>query len=960
MSVALLFWGDELTANTLPISQYNTTDGLPSSETYSIYQDSKFRYWICTDNGVSLFDGNTFTNFSLDHGLPTNTVFSSFENKNDGRMWFITYGLGLCYYDEGTGKFKPPPFNNKLIKLFNKKFINACQFDKDNNLWISYHDIHLLKVDTKGHITIYPLNPKKEVSGIEITLLEDLQLVRNIEGLLPNSNSNYSIRAIGNRLILNGNFTFNIATPKLLKIDKTTLVMSFLDELLLINSSRSILVKKLPSKILSFIRDKKNNIWLGTEKNGIFILHNSNFSSQPINLPEHKDLTISSLLQDNDGKIWFTTLTSGIFCISNTGINNFLIGKKVQKIAFDKNSLSLITPAGKVYISQKDTFKFKLYAYSDEIKQIKRGPDNKVYICQVVYNKNIPLKLDIKNIAAFTIEFFEKSIVIAGKTNLVTYNYAHQLQKKYDIPSPIFEICRLDDRRLLVGCLNGLYIFSEEGFTLVNGPSWLKTVRVNSIVNYNNQHYILTDGNGILVYQHGKIKPVIQKAGFAVNSVNCIAFENDTTLWIGSSNGLIKGGLNKNGELTLYSKLTINDGLPSNEINDLQINLDKVLVATNNGLSVFNKNLEQTHKIVPLFISAVLGNFKDTLFYGYSRIIDLDLGEKWRNLYIRFSTTRDKTHALFGQLTYRLYKDNALINNWTKISDNNVQFTNLEPGAYTFEVRTTDLVSNDFFISNVNFKINPTFFERIWVRVFFITLIIFIILFGIWILVNKIRYDSDVKRKMIKAEINSLRNQMNPHFIFNALNSIQYFIFENNQEKAAKFLSKFANLIRKSLELSKLNFISIRSEINFIEEYLAIEKLRFNDKFNYTIEVDPNLEIDSFFIPPLLMQPLIENSIKHGFNNKKDEGLIQIKLYIEEKDLLTYAVIDNGKGMEAKMVENPPEHKTSLSHEILKERFILLRKDYARNKRIGMSIRNHVFEEKYGTEIILKLPIKHD
>jgi len=895
----------------------------------------------------------------VDDGLPTNTIFSSFENKNDGRMWFITYGFGLVYYDEVIGKFKCPAFNQHLIRLFNKKFINSCQFDKDNTLWITYHYVDHLKVDKDGKITIYSQKETVENSGFEIIQEKDITLVRNIYGIKPIAQSSYSRTNKGNKTVISGNITYNMTGSKLLRLNDSTLVLSYSNELLLINGSDKIKVKKMPSKVLTLILDKENNIWMGTEKDGIYIIYNSDFNSEPVSIHKNGNMPVSSILQDGHGKIWFTTLTNGIYSISNSGIRNFQVNKKIQKIFNDKNGLTLISSSGTIYRSMNDTFRFIKNDNPSELKEIKRGPDQKLYLCKVVYNKYIPQKLDIKNIAANTIEFFEKTIVIGGKTNLVKYNYDHKFIKKYDIPSPIFKICKVDSNKLLTGCLNGLYLFWNEKFTPVKGPDWLKSTRINNIINHKDKYYILTDGKGILVYQKGKLTQVIQRKGLPLSSVNCMAFENDSIIWIGASQGILKVKIDQKAIITLLSKLTVNDGLPSNEINDIIIISEKLLVATNNGLSVFNKKLKQTHKILPLFISTILGNFKDTLFYGYSRDITLDIDKKWRNLYIKFSINRDKSNGLFGQINYRLLKDRSIINDWTKISDNNVQFTNLEPGNYKFEIRTFDDILSEYYISILSFRIQPHFTEIIWVRALFLGFIFVLLAIGIWLLINKIRYDSEIKRKMIIAEINSLRNQMNPHFIFNALNSVQYFIFENNQEQAAKFLSKFATLIRKSLEFSKLNFISIRAEINFIEEYLEIEKLRFNNKFNYTIELDPALNIDHFFIPPLLMHPLIENSIKHGFNEKTENGKIWIKLSIEEKDLLTYSVKDNGKGIKASTnIQNG--YKTSLSHEILKERFILLQKDFGKNKLIGMTVHNMIFENSYGTEIILKLPIKYD
>src|SRR5262249_9706813 len=139
--------------------------------------------------------------------------------------------------------------------------------------------------------------------------------------------------------------------------------------------------------------------------------------------------------------------------------------------------------------------------------------------------------------------------------------------------------------------------------------------------------------------------------------------------------------------------------------------------------------------------------------------------------------------------------------------------------------------------------------------------------------------------------------QMNPHFIFNSLNSIQNFILDRDVEGANAYLTNFASLIRQTLENSMNSLITVASEIQYIETYLRLEKLRFRDKFDYRIQVDDAIDQNNTLLPGMLLQPYIENSIRHGIQHRKDnQGLVLITISKTTGNLVLYTIKDNGVG----------------------------------------------------------------
>lgn len=178
-----------------------------------------------------------------------------------------------------------------------------------------------------------------------------------------------------------------------------------------------------------------------------------------------------------------------------------------------------------------------------------------------------------------------------------------------------------------------------------------------------------------------------------------------------------------------------------------------------------------------------------------------------------------------------------------------------------------------------------------------------------------------MQKKMAEYQLNALRSQMNPHFVFNSLAAIQYYINDNDFITSEKYLVKFSSLIRRFFELSQQETISILEEIELLTNYLDIEKLRFKDKFSYTFKIDPSLDTAILYLPTMLLQPVVENAVNHGIFNKKSNGEIQVLFSRKRKDVLIVEIIDNGVGF-ARTTKNKKRKKTSTS--VVKERLRIL------------------------------------
>ena len=202
--------------------------------------------------------------------------------------------------------------------------------------------------------------------------------------------------------------------------------------------------------------------------------------------------------------------------------------------------------------------------------------------------------------------------------------------------------------------------------------------------------------------------------------------------------------------------------------------------------------------------------------------------------------------------------------------------------------------------------------------------------------------------------LKSLRSQMNPHFIFNALNSVNHFVAKNDERAANKFLAEFSRLMRLVLEHSQEDFISLETEKEILSLYIKLEHYRFRDKFEYQFIIDESIDLETHQIPPMLLQPYIENAIWHGLRYKEDKGELIVKI-TKENEAIVVSISDNGIGREASFKEKTKHQKThnSIGLKNIKERLVLLNKVYNLNYTTSISDLN--LENKSGTLVELKL-----
>jgi hypothetical protein len=356
------------------------------------------------------------------------------------------------------------------------------------------------------------------------------------------------------------------------------------------------------------------------------------------------------------------------------------------------------------------------------------------------------------------------------------------------------------------------------------------------------------------------------------------------------------------------------------------------------------KGFEQKARAAKVLVSAVLNNgnlleVADTLS---------SLNPSKNNITFVYSSIDFQSRDLVYR--FRLKPED----NWTETRNRRLEFSSLSPGDYTFEISAKSNNADWSDPTKIKFKLEEHFWQHNW----FILVLLIAASFSFYkiaVVITKWQKNQEQKQLVLKHKIlileqRALQAMMNPHFIFNVMNSIQHYINTKNTSSANRILTGFARLIRKNLEICTKSFITLEEELEYLSLYLGLEKTRFGDKFNYQIEIDPSIDKEEIFIPSMLLQPYIENAIWHGLMPKEDGGIIEISMNIVDQELLI-SITDDGIGIENSIRTKRGSH-SSKGMSLTQERVNLLNQIESIAIKIDISQRG-----VSGTVVTIKVPI---
>ena len=397
----------------------------------------------------------------------------------------------------------------------------------------------------------------------------------------------------------------------------------------------------------------------------------------------------------------------------------------------------------------------------------------------------------------------------------------------------------------------------------------------------------------------------LEQAVDNINSVRGFVEINDTTLFaVTARNGFYQININQE---TIESKLTPSEVLNTDVTTSNRIYKDKynnlwIPNHTSMYLLTQPQNINNEDKMVPS------PYFKEFLVNGIP--LNLKQYQKSNNV-IELLYNQNKFSIEFGAINFNLNPENSFAYqlvghdaDWIPCGkQRHAVYANLPPGQYQFRLKATN--RNDVWSKNIkslNIFIRPLFYQTLLFKITSAAFLIGLLTIIYFVKITQIKKAEHLKTEFHKQlndkEMSALRAQMNPHFLFNSLNSINWYIIKKKPRQASRYLTKFSRLMRLVLENSKSKKIPLEHELQALKLYMEMEALRFENKFNYEIIISENIDEEEVEVPPLILQPYVENAIWHGLMNKKGKG--NLSIHISEKNNQLHCIIeDNGIGREA-------------------------------------------------------------
>ncbi len=650
---------------------------------------------------------------------------------------------------------------------------------------------------------------------------------------------------------------------------------------------------------------------------------------------------VARVFKDRDNGYWFQTLNDGIYYLPTLEVQYL----KTPGI----KSMDIDTVLGDIYMAHVDG-------------RIVKGNTNLSF--KTIVTQSLPcLKLKYN--------YYDRSLLLGWSKEYFSFYKNDQLESNREIIAMGVKSFFIDGSTIYRGDGFGLSVIkNNKDYTYRDRAN--KQMWCSSIMKYGNDIWIGTK-EGVRIFKNQKIENPFAKNKYLSSAVVCFGKINNDIILLGTK----KYGLLVVKDDSIIDKIGKNEGLLSNEINTIHVdNEQKIWVGNHAGMSSINyieqgtytiQNLTKHHGFIAreirdiksykdnIYASSRLGIYKFdktkiskkftsdpaniTDFYvNYTaRTVydNLNLSYKENNIGIAFLALN---YRKFGEIEYK-YRMLGIDTNWVTTSTRLVQYPILPPDDYVFEVKAKN---EDGFWSEpavLSFTISPPIWKTWW----FITIEALI---GILIIFNVISYREKQNNKrveneknVIELELKSLRSQMNPHFIFNTLNTIQNAINTLDKKIASNYVADFGRLIRIVLESSKKPIINLDTEIEMLSLYINLEAVRFSNKFAYRLAVDNELANDIYKIPTMVIQPFVENAIIHGLVPKMEDNLnLNIEFKLIEEDTLLCIVEDNGIGRKASNEINKKSNlnKTSMGIEITKERLHLY--DRSADKRFEFKV----------------------
>ena len=912
---------------------------------YDIIQDRENNYWIATNNGIYKYNGISFSEIPI----PTSHGGSFFNLNQYGEEIFCNNLNGQFFKivdDKSELYFQLPDslISSMLISKINEEGeLIVCtnrffKITKSKKIKIILDISYFTDFVYEGNNQLSFVFGKQFIQSIDSVITKTyLPFDKNYVNTSKFKNKfvffhklNSTIWAFDKEKQLRKRYE-NLNKPSTIKFSSQDIWLIYTSSGVDILDSNYRLVNKkgrlFPNKLISsFLEDKEGNILLGTFNNGIIFIPNRN--TQTIPIPD--DLKLTQITSDNNGNLFLGNSYGSIYKLDSSETLSVFAKNTKKNIEIleyfpKKNEILTNYNDRNIFINVEKNQK-KIFIPGGALKDIES-----INSSQYLLATNS------------MIEFYNPENTVHDFPLITAKLKSGYIRKKLTHYSGRHYCVNYDSKNkyIYAGSASGLkigkYDEAPSYFKLENNDVLATDIRV-----HNDKVYISTQKDGVLIFKKNKLIDQWNiRSEFISNYVSKIV-EKNNQLYILTNKGLAITSTDGD----ILHLINDSEGLNTNNIFDFEIMKDFIYLLNQKGIQkIALKKLSPFSYSPQLFIKSIKVN-------NFSILDKTEFDHKYNKFLFKLGTNSYKYKKEISYLHRLLPIEKKWLD--TPYDKNSIEYKSLPPGSYTFEAKTSFRNEQSSIVS-YSFTIDSPYWQKWW---FFLLIIVFSIVITILILYYKSK--KKIKEVQLQSELNlskltAIQSQMNPHFIFNALNSIQHLILKGDVDNSYRYITNFANLVRKTLNFSDKEFISFENEIKLLQLYLQIEKLRFKEHFNYFIDTNG---IENISVPPLLAQPFVENALIHGLLHK--EGNKELNISFELQDELVCTIQDNGIGREKAAEIKKRQNRTNESFSVnaIRKRFEILKKMFG--GKLGVQYIDIVENEKnIGTKVILRIPYNH-
>ncbi|WP_051285479.1 sensor histidine kinase [Aequorivita capsosiphonis] len=910
---------------------YTEKDGLASNFVYRMTQDNEGFIWFLTDKGISKFDGKTFKNFTTKEGLPTNDNWH-IRIAPDNRVWYFSRSDALGYINnDSVFKFKASDgkMMNPIWQILQSG--NDISFVSGSNRYQFSDTIWQSSNVTKQRIKL--LN--RDVYIVSDTTIRDVQLEDKQGRLL--------LLLKKNRVYRN---YYQFSDSLLVKAHDSYFEIINLNSFKATYGDISHLEKnEAPYHVIWFnlANDKlqlSGGKWLITFDDKLNIKQTYSIPSQ---------LNATNIFQDKDGFIWAATSTNGVYKlpIGYSSISTYFEDKKMSKIT----EIDSVVYVG---VDEEGIYKLENNKPKLWVKQNRHLYNISLINETICYNFRLHLILEnregFKRIESSTTTFtYGKNLLhynniyfMEGNSSIWRLNNNFEFENGYS-QHPYYQgLFNQNDSLFSFSFKKMLFYNTEKDIFQEYKEEQIQQKFLTNTL-YNAQNYIGTEGDGLYKFSEGKLHKLIRDDTAVINQ---ISVENSNSIWTVSEGVLLHYKGNNAGAFSRERYNQIN-GLPTNNLTEVLFYKNRLYLGSTTGLNIIDKTvIKRASNFTPYVKSVYLNETKmgrNSVAYLYKKNVNLKVNFGAVNFFDPINTTFE----------YRLSPTQA---NWTTTASGEVNLYNLQPEDYTLELKVNYNGINK--IKSIPLAVIPNWWQTPTFKWGTVFLTLILVSFATWVISKNLRKKREEKliheRQIAQLELGALRSQMNPHFVHNSLNAIQYYIQRNEVELSEDYLAKFATLIRLFFEYSRRRTISIKEEVLLLENYLDVEKLRFEEKLEYKIIIDKKIDSDEQLLPSMILQPIVENAVNHGLFHKETNGNIEIRFTYNNPSSFTVTIKDDGIGIlkSKKIYKESSKNYQSRSTNVLQERLKLLKQSKEWNVSCTTEDRSQI-EDSSGTLVTL-------